>query len=216
MSNKKFKLHFGKVSIILLFVCAALVAVDLILKHFEELQNWNFTVIPGFIWVEAGHRNDGAAFSFMAGNTALLITVAMILLAVMVVCFLFVPDKLVFLKVALTMIIAGAIGNLVDRFVFDGEVRDFVYVNMLFNAPCCNFADFFIVLGVIFAAADCLFFNDWALIPLTVRAKAAQAAEKEQAASDACQTCIENPSDDAADGCNNDDDGSGGQDGDSD
>ena len=178
MSNKKFKLHFGKVSIILLFVCAALVAVDLILKHFEELQNWNFTVIPGFIWVEAGHRNDGAAFSFMAGNTAL-------------------------------------IGNLVDRFVFDGEVRDFVYVNMLFNAPCCNFADFFIVLGVIFAAADCLFFNDWALIPLTARAKAAQAAEKEQAASDACQTCIENSADDASEGCKNDDD-DGGQDGDGD
>ena len=45
---------------------------------------------------------------------------------------------------------------------------------------CCNFADFFIVIGIIFAIADCLFFNEWALVPLTRRAKAAQKKQAEE------------------------------------
>ena len=186
MANKKFKLHFGKVSIILLLVCAALIAVDLILKHFEEVQGWDYVVIPGFIWVESGHRNPGAAFSFLAdaawGQTFLTVF-SIVLLAALITAFVFIPDRFVLLKTAIAMIIAGAIGNLVDRVMF-GEVRDFVWVNMLFSTSCCNFADFFIVFGVIIAIIDFLFLNEWALIPLTKRAKAAQAKEKGKNSSD--------------------------------
>ena len=180
MSEKKIKLHFGKVGVILLFVCAALVAADLILKYFEEAQDWNFTVIPSLIWVEHGHHNYGAAFSFLAnadwGQTFLTVF-SIALLAVLITAFLFLPERFVFLKTAVVLIIAGAIGNLADRLMF-GYVRDFVWVNMLFTSACCNFADFFIVFGVIFAAVDFLFLNEWALIPLTKKAKRAQARER--------------------------------------
>ena len=79
----------------------------------------------------------------------------------------------------MAMIIAGAVANLVDRVAF-GYVRDFVWVNMLFSTACCNFADFFIVFGVIFAVIDFLFLNEWAIIPLTKRAKAAHELEKQR------------------------------------
>lgn len=181
MSDKKFKIQFGRISVLLIIFCLALVAIDITLKYVEEAQGWNFTVIPGFIWVESGRRNDGAAFSMLSGNTAFLIAFAIVLLVVLVVAFVLVPEKrFTFLKLALAMVIAGAVGNLFDRFECAGQVRDFVWINMLFSTACCNFADFFIVIGIIFAIADCLFFNEWALVPLTRRAKAAQKKQAEE------------------------------------
>ncbi len=175
-------MHFGKVSIILIAVCAALIALDLILKYFEEAQSWNFTVIPGFIWVESGHRNPGAAFSFLAnadwGQTFLSVF-TVVLLAVIIAAFVFIPERFVLLKTALAMIVAGAIGNLVDR-LWLSEVRDFVWVGIGSWGAYCNFADFFIVFGVIIAVIDFLFLNEWALIPLTKRAKAAREREKQK------------------------------------
>ena len=180
MANKRFKLQFGKISVLALILCLALIAIDITLKYIEEGAEWNFTVIPGFIWVEHGHHNYGAAFSFLAGaewGQTFLTVLAIILLAVILTAFILIPDRFAFLKVALAMVIAGAVGNLIDRVAF-GYVRDFVWVNMLFSTACCNFADFFIVFGIIFAIVDCLFLNEWALIPLTKRAKAAQNRQK--------------------------------------
>ena len=62
----KLKIRYGKTSAILTAVFAVLIAVDLILKTCEVAFDWNFTVIPGFIWVESGNLNDGAAFSSAA------------------------------------------------------------------------------------------------------------------------------------------------------
>ena len=186
MVKKKFKIEFGFISIMLIIFCLALIAIDITLKYIEEGQQWMFGVIPGFIWVEYGHHNYGAAFSFLAnapwGQTFLTVFSA-VLLCIIIAAFIFVPERFTFLKTALAMVIAGAVGNLVDRLMF-GYVRDFVWVNMLFSTACCNFADFFIVFGIIFAIVDFLFLNEWALIPLTKRAKAAQAKEKEQASKD--------------------------------
>lgn len=49
-------------------------------------------------------------------------------------------------KVAFTMIISGAIGNLIDR-VSLGYVRDFLYF-ILIDFPIFNIADILVVLGV--------------------------------------------------------------------
>ena len=48
---------------------------------------------------------------------------------------------------------------------------------MFGNMVSCNFADFWIVFGTIVAIVDILFLNEWALIPLTKRAKEAQKKE---------------------------------------
>ena len=89
------------------------------------------------------------------------------------------PERLLILKIAVSMITAGAIGNLIDRIAFH-EVRDFVELNMLGNMVSCNFADFWITIGTIVAIIDLLFLNEWAILPLTKKAKEAQAKKKEE------------------------------------
>lgn len=177
-----FKVNIGLKSIILIFVFIALIAVDLLTKYFEEKNGWNFTVIPNFIEVESGSRNPGCAFSFLAdaewGQT-FLIVVTFILLAALVAFFIFLPERFTLLKIAVVMIAAGAVGNLVDRIAFR-EVRDFVGLNMFGNMVSCNFADFWIVLGTVLAVFDLLFINEWSLFPLTKSARAAQAKKKEE------------------------------------
>ena len=191
MSDKKklkLKPHFGKVSAILIAVFIVLLTVDLVLKYCEEKYGWNFTVIPKFIWVESGSRNTGAAFSFLADTEwgrIFFIVLTFIMLGVMIAAFIFLPERFIGLKTSLAMIASGALGNLIDRLAF-AYVRDFVWMNIFGSYACCNFADFYIVLGVVLAAVDMLFFNEWSVFPLTKKAKAVQKAkaEKEKEADD--------------------------------
>lgn len=179
---KKIKVNIGWKSGILIAVCAVLVLIDLLTKIFEERDGWNFVVIRNFIEVESGSRNPGCAFSFLAeaawGQT-FLIVVTFIMLALLIGLFTVLPERFILLKIALSMVVAGAIGNLIDRIAFR-EVRDFVGLNMFGHMTSCNFADFWIVLGAILAVIDILFINEWAVFPLTKTAKAAQAKRKEQ------------------------------------
>lgn len=183
MSDKKkfkLKIHFGKVSAILIAVFVVLLTVDLVLKSCEEVYNWNFKVIPGLIYVENGSRNTGAAFSFLSDTEwgrIFFIVLTFIMLIVMIAAFLLLPERFVGLKVALVMVAAGALGNLIDRLAFQ-SVRDFVWVNIFGSWACCNFADFWIVFGVIYAVIDILFINEWAVFPLTKAAKAAAKAHE--------------------------------------
>ena len=174
---KKLKVNIGLKSIILLGVCVCLVIVDLLTKIFEERGNWNFKVIPKFIEVESGHRNPGCAFSFLANASwgqDFLIAMTFILLAVLAAVYIFLPERFTILKVTLSMIVAGAVGNLIDRIAFH-EVRDFVGVNMFGNMVYCNFADFWITFGTALAILDIMFLDEFALFPLTKKAKEAQA-----------------------------------------
>ena len=181
--NVKLKIHFGKLSAILVAVFAVLLIVDLVTKHCEELYGWNFTVIPKFIWVESGMRNTGAAFSFLSHTEwgrIFFIVLTFIMLLVMIAVFLLLPDRFWGYKIALVMIASGALGNLVDRLALH-SVRDFVWMNIFGVDACCNFADFWIVLGAVFAVVDTLFLNDFAIFPLTKQAKKASAARAERA-----------------------------------
>ena len=175
---KKIKIQFGLVTIILLAVFAVLLAADLILKWCEVAFDWNFPVIPHLIYVESGQKNTGAAFSFLAGTAfgkVFLIILSCIMFVAVAVVFILLPERFAVLKTALAMIGAGAIGNLVDRIAL-GYVRDFVWMNIFGSWACCNFADFWIVLGAILAVVDMLFLNELAILPLTKGAKARVAA----------------------------------------
>ncbi len=179
---KKLKVHIGWKSLILIGVCVVLVVSDLLTKIFEERDGWNFPVIPNFIEVASGSRNPGCAFSFLSdaewGQT-FLIVITFIMLAVLTAVFVILPERFLNLKISLCLIYAGAVGNLIDRIAFR-EVRDFVGINMFGNMVSCNFADFWIVFGTVLAVIDIMFLNEWALIPLTKKAKEAQAKHKEE------------------------------------
>ena len=180
---KKLKPQFGKLSIILLVLIVFLIFADLLTKYLEEQFVWNATIIPNFVIIKSGVHNPGCAFSFLDEHPEigqpLLITVTFLLLAVMIFAFIFIPNRFIVLKVAISLVIAGAVGNLVDRLAFR-FVRDWFGLNMFGSIAYCNFADFWIVIGAILAVIDLLFLNEWAVFPLTKTAKAAQKAKREE------------------------------------
>lgn len=187
MFNKKLKPNIGVKSIIFLAVCIALIAIDLLTKYFAKLYAWDIAIIPGWIEIDGNMpNNQGCAFSFLNDNPQigqpLLISVTFVMLVVLALVYLFLPERHTLMKITLAIVIAGAIGNLVDRLAFR-SVRDFIGLNMQFstdNLVYCNFADFCIVVGAILAVLDLMFLGEWAVFPLTKKAKAAQAKQKEE------------------------------------
>lgn len=183
MAKRKFKVNFGKKSIILTVVFLVLVAADLLTKQFKD--EWLVVIIRNFFEIDGSiPNNPGCAFSFLNQHPEvgqpILITLTFVLLAVIITIFLLVPERYTLTKISLTLISAGAVGNLVDRLALR-EVRDFIGLNMFGNMVYCNLADFFIVIGTILVVIDVLFINDWAVFPLTKSAREAQKERKARA-----------------------------------
>lgn len=187
MLKKKLKPNIGKKSIILIVVCVALIAIDLLTKYFAKKNVWDVAIIPG--WIELDGKipnNQGCAFSFLNDNPQigqpLFISLTFVMLAFLIPFFIVLPERFTLMKITLSIVIAGAIGNLVDRLAFH-SVRDFIGLNMQFNTHhlvYCNFADFCVVIGAVLAILDLMFLGEWAVFPLTKTAKEAQAKLKEE------------------------------------
>ena len=102
-------------------------------------------------------QNKGAAFSFLhdaAGwQRYFLITVSMI--AIVVIPFFIKKNKKEPLALwSFTFILAGAIGNLIDR-IYYGYVIDFIYLHVNdFYWPAFNIADSFITIGAFLLIFD--------------------------------------------------------------
>lgn len=98
-------------------------------------------------------RNTGAAFGILAGSHAafrlpFLIFFSLLAIAFIVMMLRRLQESERGLMIALTFILGGAIGNLVDRVVY-GEVIDFLdFYWSRFHWPAFNFADSFITVGV--------------------------------------------------------------------
>lgn len=93
-------------------------------------------------------KNTGAAFGFLMNSTFILILVTIILLIYLIIELKKnIDNKIVILS--LSLIISGALGNLIDR-VFRGYVVDFISF-ILFNKEMAifNVADTFITIGVV-------------------------------------------------------------------
>ena len=117
--------------------------------HYGEILVW----IPGFL--DITHvRNPGGAFSLLAdapvvGRMTFFIgaTIAAIVLLILFFRRLEPGDWLAAL--ALGGVLAGAVGNLIDRIAY-GEVVDFIEVHLWsgYTWPTFNLADSFIVVGI--------------------------------------------------------------------
>ena len=103
--------------------------------------------------------NPGAAFSFLADQggwqrwffTAISVGVSLMLL----VWLSRLPRGTVWLPVALSLIIGGAIGNLIDRAIY-GHVIDFISLHWQerYYYPAFNIADSAITIGAVMMAID--------------------------------------------------------------
>lgn len=93
-------------------------------------------------------ENTGAAFSSFMGKQGFLIGLTTVVLILLIVEFLRVPEGKHFagLRISFLLLIAGAIGNLIDR-VKQGYVVDFFYFVPV-NFPRFNVADIFVTVSV--------------------------------------------------------------------
>ena len=87
--------------------------------------------------------NYGAAFNILIGYTTLLIIISLIALTACL--YYYIKSKEKYLKLGLSFLIAGIVGNLFDR-IFLGYVRDFIDFNIF---PVFNLADTFNFVGVL-------------------------------------------------------------------
>lgn len=93
--------------------------------------------------------NDGAAWGMMSGNTYFLVTVSVVALIVIVVCFFYSGRQPFLIHVALGFFAAGVSGNLYDRIFNGGMVRDFIDVYYRdYHWPAFNVADSLLCMGI--------------------------------------------------------------------
>lgn len=147
--------------IIVLAVSTLLVGIDQLIKFWilEHLAgNPSVTLLPGLLqltYVE----NRGAAFGIFQGRVGMLsvVTIAVIiglLIALMMDIF---KNRLCIWSMGL--IIAGGVGNLIDR-MWRGFVVDYLDISPLFRFPVFNFADCCVVIGTVLLLIYILFFED--------------------------------------------------------
>jgi signal peptidase II len=118
------------------------------------------SIIPGLL--NLTHiRNTGVAFGLLPAHgelTGTLMLAGMGLVALGVVGYYFrrTPDNDLFLLTALSLILGGAVGNLIDRLAA-GAVTDFVDVYVgVHHWPAFNVADSAISVGIVFLVLDSL------------------------------------------------------------
>ena len=134
------------IAMISLIAVIVLVVIDQIIKHWavSALAASSVTLIKGVLSFTY-YENRGAAFGLMQNMQTYLITATIIILAVIMVLVCMGKIKGNLLISSITLIIAGGIGNLIDR-VANGYVIDYIYFELI-NFPIFNFADCCVVVG---------------------------------------------------------------------
>lgn len=111
--------------------------------------------IPGFIRFEYC-ENTGMAWSLLSDKTFLLTIVSAAMVAILVYFLVrFYKPMPNLIKVAIVVICAGAVGNLIDRIAFN-YVRDFIAFDFV-DFPVFNIADSCVTIGVIILAVGLIF-----------------------------------------------------------
>ena len=129
-------------------IAVILIAVDRITKNWatQALASGDIAVIDKVLYFRYT-ENTGVAFSMFSDNRWVLVGITSVMLIVALAFFLSgkIKDKLELF--ALSLIIAGGVGNLIDRFSL-GYVIDFIDVRII-NFAIFNVADMCITIGAI-------------------------------------------------------------------
>ncbi|HSN87522.1 MAG TPA: signal peptidase II [Thermoanaerobaculia bacterium] len=148
------KLHY-------LLVSLGVIVLDQWTKWLVEINLPHYTaqqIIPGLL--NLTHvRNTGVAFGLFAshgmnGGSWLLTLLGLVALTAVGVYFWFAPVHDRLLLLALSLVVGGAVGNLIDR-MSSGAVTDFIDVYVgTWHWPSFNVADSAISVGIVLMAID--------------------------------------------------------------
>ena len=126
----------------------------------ENLENGNFKAFKDVFELKY-LENHGAAFGVLQNQRFLLLLITIVILGVL--CFLYsrIPVKKRYfpLRAAGILLAAGAVGNMIDRFI-NGYVVDFFYFKWI-DFPIFNVADCYVVVAAVLAFfLVCFYYKD--------------------------------------------------------
>lgn len=104
--------------------------------------------------------NDGASWGMLGGQTALLLSITVVLMVILIGYLIFAKKLHWVGRVSFILVIAGGLGNMIDRIFNDGKVVDYIDVSPLFDFPIFNFADCCVTVGGVMLIIFILFFFD--------------------------------------------------------
>lgn len=137
--------------IYLILGTGVLVGIDLWTKVLAATHlkgNDAFVLIPGVLELDY-LENPGAAFGILSGQQWFFYIITIVMLLVILAVYFKMPaqKKYLSLRIILVFIVAGAVGNFIDRVAFQ-YVRDFIYFSLI-DFPKFNVADSYITVGCI-------------------------------------------------------------------
>ena len=141
-------------------LAAALVAVDQIVKILTRMNIPEYTsipFIPGLMDLTY-YKNTGAAFSLFNQHTWILTIISAVVSVVVLVAIFKKVFRHPFGQACLALVLAGAVGNLIDR-AFFGFVTD-MFQTTFMNFAIFNVADICVVVGGIALCVYVLFFYE--------------------------------------------------------
>lgn len=102
-------------------------------------------------------ENHGAAFGILQGKRTVFICITVIIIAVIAYCYIKLPfcRKYRILRSLMVLILAGAVGNFIDRISLN-YVVDFFYFSLI-NFPVFNVADIYVTCATIILILAILF-----------------------------------------------------------
>lgn len=148
----------------------ALIAVDQVTKTVAKASNesgWkSTTIIDGFFYFTYT-MNSGAAWSFLAdvswGQLFFKILTAVSLVLFFIYYVYVCKRGYKFLRVAVILLFAGAIGNFIDRLAYNGVVDFISLVFGDYNFPIFNIADSYMTIAIIMIIIHYLFLDNEAI-----------------------------------------------------
>ncbi len=146
--------------IILLIAAGVLVWFDQFTKAMavRHLADGPFVIWDG-VFKLVSHTNSGAVWGILSGKTLLLAIVTFVVLALFLLLFFRLDweyRRLRPLQILLVFVMAGAVGNLIDRLRL-GYVIDFLYFELI-DFPVFNVADCYITVSMFVLLILVLFF----------------------------------------------------------
>ncbi|MEM9951613.1 MAG: signal peptidase II [Chloroflexota bacterium] len=145
----------------LLLITPLAIAIDQVAKIWviNNLYLYDPTQIADFLYPYlqiTRTTNTGFAFGLASGGNLIILNLAIIITGVLLWMYYQTQPNERIQRMAFALVIGGAIGNIIDRIRL-GHVVDFVHVTIFNINNVSNFADHFVVIGVIILILDSFF-----------------------------------------------------------
>lgn len=126
----------------------------LVVKYMTLGQS--ISVIDNFLYITS-HRNEGAAWGILQGKMSFFYVVTLVVIGVVILWIRRLDiKKEKLLVIALALILGGALGNFIDRVMYQ-HVVDFINTYIFgYDFPIFNIADSALCIGVFLMAVDAI------------------------------------------------------------